>query len=255
MKFKLLLFSQFILLYNSLSYGQNLETKIFYIENIGTLKIPVFLDTVGQRIAKLYVIENNLEAMSKSGRKKIETEFQIDLAKNYISNYDSSIVVLWPSSTLTSLLKTSELIKLGNDTLVNSNFDDFTIIPQISFQRKPAKNHSFLLKKALVKKGDSDNFLKQLDEFYFSLINTLLPQIPVTRISSNYYNYLGNYPTVNISLKYSIEGTDSVEVYRQDVYFIFRENYQYLFKFEYKNADAIKWKYYEGEFFNKIIFQ
>ncbi len=255
MKYKLFLFIQFFFIFYYSSHGQSLETKTFKIKNIGLLRIPVFLDTLGQSISKMYLVEKNLEMMSKSGIKKIETEYQIDLAKTYFKNYDSSIVVLLPNSTLINLLATDVLSKLGNDTSSNSSFDDFNVIPVISLKRGPAKNHSSLLKRALVKKIDTDNFANKLKDFYVSLINTLLPQVPITLISSKCYNYLGNYPTVKISLKYGVEGTDSVVYYRQDVFFIYRENYQYLFKFEYKNSDELNWKYYEEEFFKKIIFQ
>lgn len=255
MKYRLLFFFQIFLFLNHSSRGQSLETKTIKIENIGLLKIPVFLDTLGQSSSKMYIVQKNLEMMSKSGIKKIETEYQVDLAKTYFKNYDSSIVLLLPSSTLLNLLSTDMLSKLADDTSSISNFDDFNVIPVISLQRKPAKHHSSLLKKALLKKSDSDTFLYKLRDFYVSLIKTLLPQVPLTLISSSYYNYLENYPTVKISVKYIVDGIDTAVTYRQDVYFIFRENYQYLFKFEYKNSDEVNWKYYEDQFFKKIIFQ
>lgn len=255
MKYKLFLFLQFFLFFNYSPHAQSLETKSFKIENIGLLRIPVFLDTLGQSISKMYLVRKNLELMSKSGIKKIEEEHQIDLAKTYLSKYNYNTVVLLPSSTLHKLLRTDVLSNLSTDTSTNSSFSDINIIPLISLQRKSTKDNSSLLKKALLKKIDSDKFLKEVKDFYVSLMKTLLPQVPLTLISSNYYTYLNNYPTVKISLKYSVDGTDTVANYRQDVYCIYRENYQYIFKFEYRNSDELNWKYYEREFFKKIIFE
>lgn len=253
MKQKFFIFLQFIFLLNLSSQGQNLKSKTLKINNFGIFSIPGFLDTLGQSISKRYLIGKNLELMNKSGIKKIELENKINLAQTYFSNYDSTVTLLFPTSTLMNLLSTDDLLKINTDT-ANLNFDNLNF-SFISLQKKPGKNHSSLVKKALLSKSQSDAFLSSMKDFYISLMNTLLPQASIKLISSDYYNYLENYPTVKISLKYSLHETDTSNSYRQDLYCIIRENYQYIFKFEYKTSDESNWKYYEEQFFKKIIFQ
>lgn len=250
MKLKILIVVQFFVFSVCISYGQNLETKTIQIKNIGLLKVPSFIDSLGHDKSRMNLLEKSFEVMSKSGVKKIETQYKIDLFKTYLSDYDTSIGVLISKSAIIRLLN-NDISRLEYDTSVISNLDDIDLIPLISLQRKFSKNNSSILGKYFLNKNNRDTFMYKLRDFYISLVKTLIPQTSPTLVSSTFYNYLNKYPTVKLSINYSVDGTVN---YREDVYMILREFYQYIFKFQYRINDESSWKYYEQQFFNNIIF-
>ncbi len=232
--------------------GQKFETKRYNLKGFGKLSIPNILDTLGQDVSKRYIIENTLDNISKSGKSKVETKYQIDVTKMYLSIYDSDVVMFWPNYTLLNLLSFNNFDKATNGSSSDSILSEFSILPNILLQKKQFIYSSAQIKKACTKKEDQDKFANGIGNTLTEALKTLYPTITISNIFSNYFNYLGNYPAIKISINYNIPESEESTNFSQDIYSIYKNNSNYMFRFEYKSIDFQKWKMFEDVFLKEL---
>ena len=61
-----------------------MELRRYSLNGIGSVSIPIILDTVEQDIAKRATLESNLEAISNMRKTKILKNYNIDLAQTFL---------------------------------------------------------------------------------------------------------------------------------------------------------------------------
>jgi hypothetical protein len=242
-----LLFIFFI--FQNIVNAQNIETKEYKLKEFGILSIPNFLDTLGQDIGKKVIIENVIEEMSLSGKKSIGNQYSIDLTKTFLSNYDSSIFLFWPNKTLFYLLELN-FNNQNKDTSTDAGL--FEVVPNIVLQRKSFAYSSAQMKRLFSNKEKAAKFTNTLTDSYVSALEMLFPNVKIDNVTSRLFFYLNDFPIVKITFKYIITEGNKISSYTQDLYTMYKKNYNYLFRFEYKSEDERKWTLYEETFFKSI---
>lgn len=254
MKYKILVFillSQFLI--GNLK-AQVFESKTFKVNGLGILKIPTFLDTTSQDVLKKSLTQRMLNNIDESAKRKFENDYQVNFINSFLSNYDSSTIMFWPTKAFFSFINSPLTRGNKKDTISTSIPEDLSIIPNILLKTKEFKYRASQLKQALLTKDERDKFTNNVTEFYTSLLKALLPSIVITGVSSKYFNYLNSYPTLNISISFKLADVGDGISYKQDIYMMYMDYSIRMFRFEYRNDEITKWHSFEDYFFRQLKF-
>ena len=234
--------------------AQVFENKSFKVNGTGILKIPTFLDTTNQEVLKKSLTQRMLNNIDESGKIKFENDYQVNVINSFLSNYDSSTIMFWPTKALFSFVN-SPLTKENNKENTSTSIpEDLSIIPNILLKRKEFKYRASQLKQALLTKDERNKLTNSVTEFYISLLKALLPSIVISDVSSKYFDYLNSYPTLNISISYKLANNGDGVSYKQDTYMMYMDYAINMFRFEYRNDETIKWQAFENYFFRQLKF-
>lgn len=235
----------FCFLFSQLVRAQSLNTNTYFIKSFGYVLIPEGLDTLSQKIVKKVIIENYFDIASESGIKQVKNLFNVNMGKNIIASMDSTVTVFWPMKSLFSLL---------NFNTENNIDTNFTILPSIMFKKNSATFHSSDLKKSLENQQKLEEFKKIIIDSYQKGIELVFTQVKIKKLNVQYFLFRNNYPCFKVSLVYGLSDDNYKVQYSQDLYSLFREKSNYLFKFEFEQSESLKWINYESEFLKALKF-
>ena len=119
-------------------------------------------------------------------------------------------------------------------------------------QKKAFEFSSSQIKKVYSKKVDQDKFASEFASSFSGIIKTLVPTVIIRNVSSKYFYYLNDYPTVKIGIEYSIPEKQDSKIYKQDIYTLFKGYSNYLFRFEYNFDEKDKWGNFQEQFFREL---
>lgn len=233
---------------NKFASSQEIKTHIFNLKNFGHVSIPIELDTLSQAIAKNALLENYLENADKAGITKVDKLYNINFGRSILENLDSATTVFWPKKSLLSLLNFDVLLKGDSSSIEN----EFSLIPSIILKRTKTKLHSAKFKIYLEENNKIEEFKDTIIDVFKNAIELILPSIKIVKFNSKYFNYKNEFPCFKISEYYTLVDSSLKTEYVQDIYSLFKGNWNYLFKFEYETNESEKWALYQDEFLRNL---
>lgn len=226
--------------------GQEMKTNIYNLNGFGQIPIPKELDTLTQTISKQTYLQVFFDNANNNGIRRVEQLYNINIAKGILSNLDTNVVVFWPRKTLMSLLLLDSTIE--NDTTLQNSIN---LVPSVMIKKEKFKLNSAKIKEHFSEKKNVNEMKDFFTETYTKAISLIFPNNTVKSTHSTYFLYKNTFPCFKISITTSSSQDKKALQYTHEMYTLFKNNYNYLFKFEFKTEDINQWIKYE-EYFLKV---
>lgn len=224
--------------------GQVNNFKEFNLKDFGIVVLPAKVDTIGQRLQKDIRIQKITE-IQENKLKDINDQYHLDMTKTILSNTIEGTYRFWNSGTLNYFIDTVISILYRNGDIKTIDYSKIELVPNISLRKDISPvNSDYIIKNIFSNPDTASSFLKIIESMIKTFKTTFSDSKVIETISG--YSLLENkYPLVKASCLYStLDSTKYVITF----YFLYKQDFKYSMKFEYKYDDTKNWIQYMYKF-------
>lgn len=249
MKFrKFLSFFVSFLLLVAYTNAQSPEYKKIFLREFGLVTVPIYLDTVGERLHK-NIILNRINEIPQKKLYEINNKYKFNLSKTLLENTLEGTHRFWNSSTINYFIDTALTLLSTNGSKKEIDYSKIQLIPNISLKRdnNPVSS-DYVLIHVFSNKDSANTFLRLVENMMKNLKGTL-SDAKIIETNSSYSLVENKYPLIKASCLYS---TSDLSDYIITFYFFYKNNYRYSMKFEYSKENYIKWTQNINKFISEM---
>jgi hypothetical protein len=225
--------------------AQDFSYNKYKLKYFGVVFIPIGLDTLSQDLAKNEILLGALERIGNLNQANLKNKYNVDVTKSQIENASKESYLFWPSHTILNILNSNNW-SFDKDSI--PTFDDSKIdfIPNISLRRIPSKAHSSFFKQYYFDtKTSADKFTKMIQDMQTETLQQIFHEAKITNSSSEHFLLNNQFPVVGASVEIKIPFDDEKFMnFKLSNYMVYKNNFMYSLKFEFKAEDAQKWQNY-----------